>query len=163
MMYMPFWAWSLWGDAPLERVERLTFGVGPQWVSMGKPWPTAPPLATVLDGVERSAPTLTSLAFWHRPWTADEIRLLAVHPILERLHPLELFNVHAAFDFEALLDVHDRLAHLRCLVVGSHLVPGPVLARVSEWPAVRFASYDRRELYDLDVMWTRGAARGGGA
>jgi hypothetical protein len=153
VLYVPLWTWPLWCEADMRRLDRLTLGHGPQWVSHGKQWPAVPPLGEILDGVARRTPALRQLAVRSRVWNRDEIELLAAHPLLQRLATLELFNVHHAFDHEAFLRSRPRFEHLSGIVLGSHLLPQETVARFADWPAVKLASWDRRELRAYDAAW----------
>jgi hypothetical protein len=147
------WGFGSWSAVPLGRLDRLRLIAdwGDTWRS-SIPVP-GPPLAEILDRVADRAPFLRQLAIPAYRWDPSALDVLTRHPLLARLVTLELFNIHHPFDFEALLDARPRLAHLETVVLGSHLVPQEVLQRFADWPAVQFASHDRRELRAYDAAW----------
>src|SRR5262249_1396639 len=98
MLHGPLWSLPLWCEAQMVRLDRLTLGPGPIWVSYGTPSPTEPPLVEILDSVACKVPALQQLSIRHRVWDAGAIDLLTAHPIVSRLATLDLFNVHHAFD-----------------------------------------------------------------
>ncbi|WP_437768222.1 hypothetical protein WMF27_14815 [Sorangium sp. So ce281] len=105
-------------------------------------------------------PALEHLGLWYRPTRPDGLRVLAAHPLIQRLQSLEIWSTDDArrFPFEDLLALRPSLSHLARLLLGGHLVPSHVRERFADWPAVEFVSHDRREVIALDIAalgWAR--------
>ncbi|WP_437593190.1 hypothetical protein [Sorangium sp. So ce1000] len=105
-------------------------------------------------------PALEHLGLWYRPTRPEGLRVLAAHPLVQRLQSLEIWSTDDArrFPFEDLLALRPSLSHLARILLGGHLVPSQVRERFANWPAVEFASHDRRECIALDIAslgWAR--------
>ncbi|WP_437708095.1 hypothetical protein WMF45_29215 [Sorangium sp. So ce448] len=105
-------------------------------------------------------PALEHLGLWYRPTRPDGLRVLAAHPLIQRLQSLEIWSTDDAkrLPFEDLLALRPSLSHLARILLGGHLVPSHVRERFADWPAVEFVSHDRREAIALDIAafgWAR--------
>ncbi|WP_437274965.1 hypothetical protein WME90_27360 [Sorangium sp. So ce375] len=105
-------------------------------------------------------PALEHLGLWYRPTRPDGLRVLAAHPLIQRLQSLEIWSTDDArrFPFDVLLALRPSLSHLARILLGGHLVPSHVRERFADWPAVEFVSHDRREVIALDIAahgWAR--------
>jgi hypothetical protein len=114
------------------------------------------PVREVVRALDRMAlPALSSLAL---PGIVDEADLdaLARSRLVRRLSFLDLATTHdaALFPFDALAARRARFDHLAGLALGGHLVPPRARRAFASWPAVRFASWDRRELLAFDLATT---------
>jgi hypothetical protein len=106
-------------------------------------------------------PDLRHFGLFHGPCSAEDLAVLAAHPMLRSLASLEIFSLNHAtrFPFDALLDRRDAWAHLRRVLVTGHLVPDDIKRRFAAWPEVELVGYDRREVIAFDFE-TRGWAAG---
>jgi hypothetical protein len=88
--------------------------------------------------------------------SAEALRAVLRVPLLANLDTFEASSTYHAtsFPFDVLLAERPRLAHLRRIVVGGHLVPPKVLKRFATWPEVTFVRHDRREVLALDLETT---------
>ncbi|AUX19915.1 uncharacterized protein SOCEGT47_003690 [Sorangium cellulosum] len=105
-------------------------------------------------------PALEHLGLWYRPTRAEGLRVLAAHPLIQRIQSLEIWSTDDArrLPFEDLLALRPSLSHLARILLGGHLVPSDVRERFADWPAVEFVSHDRREVIALDIAalgWAR--------
>lgn len=103
-------------------------------------------------------PALRHLAFPHAAAGRRALETLAASDTLARLETLDLFDVNGAraFDFDALLRLRPRFAHLRRIVVPAHEVWHRE-ADFADWPEVTFANHDGREVAALHLEtqgWT---------
>jgi hypothetical protein len=105
-------------------------------------------------------PALQHLGLWYRPTRPEGLRVLAAHPLVQRLQSLEIWSTDDArkLPFEELLALRPALSHLARLLLGGHLIPSQIRERFASWPAVEFVSHDRREVIALDIA-TLGWAR----
>jgi hypothetical protein len=106
-------------------------------------------------------PALRHFGLFHGPCSAEDLAVLAAHPMVGSLASLELFSLNDAtrFPFDALLERRDAWAHLRRVHITGHLVPEEIKRRFAPWPEVEFVGYDRREVIAFDFE-TRGWAAG---
>jgi hypothetical protein len=106
-------------------------------------------------------PDLRHFGLFHGPCSAEDLAVIAAHPMLGSLASLEIFSLNDAtrFAFDALLERRDAWAHLRRVLVTGHLVPDDIKRRFATWPEVEFVGYDRREVIAFDFE-TRGWAAG---